>query len=110
MRLIFLSATAAIALAACGSNEDPAANAATNDLNAIDLAVEQNAASPEADETTSAAEPVADAPEPQAAPAPAPAPKKAAPAKPAPAPELKPAEPEASDPTCAPEHRAAGHC
>ena len=112
MRLIFLGATAAIALAACGSNEDPAANAATNDLNAVDLAVEQNAARPEADETTGAADPAADAPDQQAAPAPAPAPapKKAAPAKPAPAPELKPAEPEASDPDCAPEHRAAGHC
>lgn len=38
---------------------------------------------------------------------------KSAPAKPAaanPAPATKPAEPKAADPTCLPEHRAAGHC
>jgi hypothetical protein len=108
IRLTFLGATTAIALAACGPAEDRAANVAGNDLNALSPAVEQNAAVPEAPETDTAAEPVADAPEQPTAKAPEP--KKAAPAKPAPASAPKPAEPESTDPTCAPEHRAAGHC
>jgi uncharacterized protein (DUF305 family) len=38
------------------------------------------------------------------------APAKPAPAKPAPTPAPRPAEPKAPDPSCLPEHRAAGHC
>ena len=108
IRLTFLGVSTAIALTACGPAEDRAANVARNDLNALVSAVEQNAAVPEAPQTETAAEPVAEAPEQPAAKVPEP--KKAAPAKPAPAPAPKPAERESTDPTCAPEHRAAGHC
>jgi hypothetical protein len=108
IRLTFLGAAAVIALTACGPGEDPAANVAANDVNASVPAAEQNAAVLEAPVTNIVAEPVADAPaQPTAK---APEPKKAAPAKPAPAPAPKPTEPESTDPTCAPEHRAAGHC
>ena len=107
IRLNCLGAAAAIALTACGPAEDPAANVVMNDVNALAATADQNAAVTEAPEANFATEPVAEGPE---KPAKAPEPKKAAPAKPAPAPEPKPAEPENPDPTCAPEHRAAGHC
>jgi outer membrane biosynthesis protein TonB len=108
IRLNCLGAAAAIALTACGPAEDPAANVGMNDVNAFAPAADQNAAVTEALETNTAAHPVADSAEKPAAKATEP--KKAAPAKPAPAPEPKPVEPESPDPTCAPEHRAAGHC
>lgn len=105
-------ALAALVLSACGPAEKSAANDATNERNALDTAVEQNATAPEAASPIIAVAPPADASEQKAAPPPAP--KEAAAAKPAapPAPkqEPKPAEPMTSDPGCAPEHRAAGHC
>lgn len=103
-----LFAAAAVALTACGPTENPAANVAVNDLNALVPSAETNAVTNEMPETSNTAEPAAEAPEQPAAKAPEPT--KAAPAKPAPPPAPKPTEPESTDPTCAPEHRAAGHC
>ena len=96
----FIATLSALALAACGSPE-PAAN----NLDATNLALNAMVAN-----EVAVANDVADVPEAEAeAPAaPAPAPK-AAPKPPAPKPEPKPPEPK-PDPTCAPEHRAAGHC
>ena len=96
----FIATLSALALAACGSPE-PAAN----NLDAANLALNAMVAN-----EVAVANDVADAPEPEAEapPAPVPAPK-AAPKPPAPKPEPKPPEPK-PDPTCAPEHRAAGHC
>ena len=108
IRLTFLGATAALALTACGSAKDPAANFAANDVNALDPAAEQNAVAIEAPETDIVAEPVAAAPAQPAAKAPEPT--KAESVKPSPPPAPEPTEPESTDPTCAPEHRAAGHC
>jgi hypothetical protein len=108
IRLNCLGAAAALALTACGPAEEPAANIAVNDLNALGPASEQNAVAAEAPETNTGAEPVADTPETPAAKAPEA--KKAEPTKSASGPAPKPTEPENTDPTCAPEHRAAGHC
>ena len=108
-RLTLIAPLGALALAACGSPEP-----ATDNLDATNLALNAMVANEAA-----VANDVADVPqaEPEAAPAPPPAPApKAAPKPPAPKPAPKPpapkpAEPKpAPDPTCAPEHRAAGHC
>lgn len=111
-RLYRFAALAALALSACGPAEKSATNAATNERNALDTVVEQNGTAPEAANTDVAVQPPAEASGQEPSPAPAPkeaaAPKPAAP--PAPKQEPKPAEPAASDPDCAPEHRAAGHC
>ena len=107
IRLTFLGAAVVIALAACGPAADPAANVAVNDVNALVPAAEQNTIVTEVPEDI-AAEPATDAPEKPVTNALGP--KKVAPAKPAPAPAPKPTEPVSTDPNCAPEHRAAGHC
>ena len=108
IRLNCLFAAAAVALTACGPTEDPAANVAVNDLNALVPSAETNAVTNEMPETNTSAEPAAEAPEQPAAKAPEPT--MAASAKPAPTPEPEAAAPANADPTCAPEHRAAGHC
>ena len=91
------------ALSACGGREEAANNAAAaNELNVL-----MTESAPLA--TNEVEAPAAPAPAVRGA---APA-SKAAPAKPAPAPaKPKPADPpeETPDPSCTPEHRAAGHC
>ena len=103
-----IAALGALALAACGSPEPAAGN-----LDATNLAVNAMAAN-----EVAVANDVADVPQAQveapAAPAPAPTAKaapKPAPRPPEPKPAPKPTEPKPEpEPTCAPEHRAAGHC
>ncbi len=90
------------ALSACGGREEVANNvAAENDMNAMIV----DSGPLASNEVTTPAPP---APAAEKAPAVKPAAPKPAspPAKPKPA---EPADP-APDPTCAPEHRAAGHC
>ena len=97
-KLTIIGPLGALALAACGSPEP-----AENNLDAANLALNAMVANEVAVANDVADTPAAEAP---VSPAPAPAPK-AAPKPPAP----KPPEPKpAPDPTCAPEHRAAGHC
>ena len=106
MRKVVLgfSATAlALSLAACGGTDQPENNIAVEDLNAVTNLEVLPPAEPAANVVveTPAAE--------EKAPAAKPAPAKPAAAKPAPA-TPKPAESNAVDPSCLPEHRAAGHC
>ena len=105
--LSFGAAALALSLAACGTDQ-PENNIAAEDVNAMmnleesppaDPAVNAVVEAPAAEESEPAAEPVPERP----------APAKPAPTAPKPA-EPKAAEPKAPDPTCAPEHRAAGHC
>lgn len=103
-KLTIIAPLGALALAACGGPEP-----AENNLNSTNLALNAIVA-----KEVAVANDVADAPEAEAvapvAPAPAPAPM-AAPKPPAPKPAPKPPAPQPTpDPTCAPEHRAAGHC
>ena len=72
VRLKLLSAAAAIALTACGANEDPAANLAANDLNALVPAAGENVVAPEAPQANTAEptavvreKPATEAPEPK---------------------------------------------
>ena len=96
-KLTILAPLGALALAACGSPEPvennlDSTNLALNAMVANEIAVANDVADvPEAE----AEAPAAPSPAPPAAPKPAPKP---------PAPQPTP------DPTCAPEHRAAGHC
>jgi hypothetical protein len=105
-KLTIIAPLSALALAACGSPEP-----AVDNLDAANLALNAMVTN-----EVAIANDVADVPEagvePPAAPAPAPAPApKAAPKPPAPKPAPTPPEPRpAPEPTCAPEHRAAGHC
>lgn len=108
-----LGAVAALALtlAACGGTDEPENNIAAEDVNAMANLEEMPPAEPVAnvavEETVTEArqsEPTATKPAPAK---PAPAKPKSTPATPKPEPA---AEPKAPDPTCAPEHRAAGHC
>ena len=99
----FSAAALALSLAACGGTDQPENNIAVEDLNAMTNLEEL----PPAEPTTNA---VVEAPAAEEkAPATKPAPDKPAAAKPAPA-TPKPAESNAADPSCLPEHRAAGHC
>lgn len=112
--LSLTTAALALSLTACGGTEQPENNIVAEDMNAMtnlqEVAPPEPAANDAAEE--SATEPTT--PE-SAAPTEAPAkptPAKTAPAKPAPArpkPEAA-AESPAPDPSCLPEHRAAGHC
>ena len=96
----FIATLSALALAACGSPEPAADN-----LDAANLALNAMVAN-----EVAVANDVADVPEAEAEAPVAPAPK-VAPKPPAPKPAPKPPEPKpAPDPSCAPEHRAAGHC
>lgn len=103
-KLPIVAQLSAIALAACGSPEP-----VTDNLDTANLALNVMVAN-----EVAAANGVSDEPEtePEAPVAPAPAPAPTVAAKPAPKPaEPKPAEPKPdTDPDCAPEHRAAGHC
>ena len=111
MRKVVLGFSAgmlAMSLAACGGTDQPENGIVAEDLNAITNLEEL----PPAEPTVNAVAETPDAEE--KAPAAKPAPEKPVQAKPAvakPKPaEPKVAEPKAPDPTCAPEHRAAGHC
>jgi hypothetical protein len=101
-KLTIIAPLSALALAACGSPQPAADN-----LDAANLALNAMVTN-----EVAVANDVADVPEAgtesPAAPAPAPGP---APKPPAPKPAPTPPEPKpAPEPTCAPEHRAAGHC
>lgn len=105
----FGAAALALALAACGATGQPENNIATEDLNAMTNLEEL----PPVEATANAVveTPVAE----EKAPAAKLAPEKPTPAKPASekpkSEEPKVAEPKASaDPSCPPEHHAAGHC
>jgi hypothetical protein len=104
----FSAAMLATSLSACGGTDQPENNIATENLSAMTNLEELPPAEPTANTVleTPAAEEKAPAPKPAPE---KPAPVKAAPAKPQPA-EPKTAEPKTPDPSCAPEHRAAGHC
>lgn len=97
------------ALSACGSREEAANNvAAENDMNAMTNLEELPPVTPAANVAAEEAVTEMRQPEP-AATKPAPATPTPTPAKPKPKPEPA-AEPKAPEPTCLPEHRAAGHC
>lgn len=118
----FLTGFSALALSAglsaCGGSKSPSENVAANDMNMMMANADESPADRQGVENVAAMpqdEPATPAPAATTPPSSAPAAKPApAPAKPAPAPaKPKPApapEPEPPAPTCAPEHRAAGHC
>jgi outer membrane biosynthesis protein TonB len=111
LALGFSAAALVLSLAACGETDQPENNIAADDLNAMTNLEELSPVAPAANVAVEETVTEARQSEPEAtksAPAkPAPATPKPTPAKPKPEPA---AEPKATDPACAPEHRAAGHC
>lgn len=107
----FSAAALALSLAACGGTDQPENNIAALDLNAMTNLEELPPVAPAANVAVEETVTEARQSEPAVT---KPAPAKPAPAKPKPTPtKPKPepaAEPKAPDPTCLPEHRAAGHC
>jgi outer membrane biosynthesis protein TonB len=100
----FSAAALALSLAACGGTDQPDNNIAAEDLNAMTNLEELPPVAPAANVAVEETVTEARQPEPEAT---KPAPAKPAPTEPKPEPA---AEPKAPDPTCLPEHRAAGHC
>jgi outer membrane biosynthesis protein TonB len=109
--LRFGAAALALSLAACSETDQPENNIVAEDLNTMTNLEEMPPVAPAAnvavEETVTEArqsEPAATKPVPAK-----PAPEKPKPTLTEPKPEPA-AEPKPSDPACAPEHRAAGHC
>lgn len=107
----FSTASLVLSLAACGGTDQPETNIVAEDLNAMTNLEEPLSVAPAAN--VSVEETVTETQQSEPATT-KPAPAKPAPAKPTPTPanpkSESAAEPKAPDPTCLPEHRAAGHC
>ena len=116
MRAALLPMTAlalALSLPSCRDSETAETNVAAENAGNAMIAVANQAGNLEANETLAQpeAEPGAPAdPKPSVAPQPAPAKPPAVQARPKPAPKPVAPPPPPPPPTCAPEHRAAGHC